>query len=281
MMIKHTDTNTKMKRERSKQAVVLAMESRWEEAVSVNQEVLDIFPDDVESLNRLGKALSELGHYSDARQAFQKAVDISPSNTIAKKNLERIASLGDDSPQRPPRHGGVPPHFFIEETGKTGITVLVDKASKQVLARVAAGDPVFLESSGNTLLAKNNLGENLGAVEPKLGMRLLRLMRGGNKYEAATTKIDQQCIQVIIKEVYRHPSQIGRLSFPPKGHDSFRPYVWEGAFHYGAEDDDAGSRNQPDDWGDVQESGIDDALVPRRAVGRPRRKTVVEEDGEL
>ena len=125
MMIQHTDTNTKMKRERSKQAVVLAMESRWEEAVSVNREVLDIFPDDVESLNRLGKALSELGHYSDARQAFQKAVDISPSNTIAKKNLERIASLGDDSPQRPPRHGGVPPHFFIEETGKTGIAVLV------------------------------------------------------------------------------------------------------------------------------------------------------------
>ena len=101
-----------------------------------------------------------------------------------------------------------------------------------------------MESSGNTLLAKNNLGENLGAVEPKLGMRLLPLMRGGNKYEAATTKIDQQCIQVIIKEVYQHPSQIGRLSFPPKGHDS----------HYGAEDDDAGSRNQPDDWGDV--SGI-------------------------
>jgi len=30
---------------------------------------------------------------------------------------------------------------------------------------------------------------------------------------------------VIIRETYQHPSQAGKLSFPPKGMEEFRPYV--------------------------------------------------------
>ncbi|MYA62592.1 MAG: hypothetical protein F4X94_08485 [Dehalococcoidia bacterium] len=51
----------KIKNERAKKAVALAMKNRWEEAVAVNQTIVRDFPEDIGSYNRLGKALSELG----------------------------------------------------------------------------------------------------------------------------------------------------------------------------------------------------------------------------
>jgi len=35
---------------------------------------------------------------------------------------------------------------------------------------------------------------------------------------------------VIIREVYQHPSQMGKVSFPSKGVDELRPYVDEKVF---------------------------------------------------
>lgn len=33
-----------------------------------------------------------------------------------------------------------------------------------------------------------------------------------------------RAVSIITREIYQHPSQAGRLSFPPKGTESFRPY---------------------------------------------------------
>src|SRR5215471_392767 len=51
-------------------AIALARESRWEEAAEKNRELLTLYSDDVSGYNRLGKALSELGHYAEAREAY-------------------------------------------------------------------------------------------------------------------------------------------------------------------------------------------------------------------
>ena len=49
----------------------------------------------------------------------------------------------------------------------------------------------------------------MGSVEPKLTARLLRLVRGGNQYEAAVTSASAQELSLIIRETYKHPSQAG------------------------------------------------------------------------
>ena len=279
-MMQQVDPRSKEKKDRAKQAVSLAMEQSWEEAASVNRGILALFPDDVEAFNRLGKALSELGRYSEARQAFQRAVELCPSNSIARKNLSRIGLLREDSPPAPSRKG-VPPHFFIAETGKTGVTCLVDQAPKEVLAKMAAGEPVYLEPREHKLLVKNSLGEELGTVEPKLGLRLLRLIRGGNRYEAATTSLNDRGIQVIIKEIYQHPSQMGRLSFLPRRHDDSRPNVWEGAFPGSADEDEEPAGDQADDWGYEAEAGLNDLALPKRPSSRARRQPSAEEDEDV
>ena len=80
----------------SQRAIELTLASRWDDAAAANRELLSSFPRDLSALNRLGKALSELGQYSEARRAYTEALEIDPGNSIAKKNFERLASLDEE-----------------------------------------------------------------------------------------------------------------------------------------------------------------------------------------
>jgi hypothetical protein len=53
-------------------------------------------------------------------------------------------------------------------------------------------------------------------------------MEGGNQYVAAVAAITESGdIKVFIRETFQHPSQAGKLSFPPTAGEVFRPYVKE------------------------------------------------------
>src|SRR3972149_9656314 len=93
-MAYHEEESTKLRRQSSKQAIALAIEGRWREAVAANQSFIESFPDDVDAYNRLGRAHMELGEYSLAREAYEKATKVDPYNTIARKNLNRLSRLG-------------------------------------------------------------------------------------------------------------------------------------------------------------------------------------------
>ena len=61
----------------------------------------------------------------------------------------------------------------------------------------------------------------LTEIAPKLGLRLSRLIEGGNSYVAAIASLSDGSVRVIIREIYQHPSQQGRPSFPAAGGDNF------------------------------------------------------------
>ena len=48
-MAYHEEETTKLRRQSSKQAIALAMEGRWREAVTANQSLIESFPDDVDA----------------------------------------------------------------------------------------------------------------------------------------------------------------------------------------------------------------------------------------
>ena len=127
----------KIKKDQVKKAVALAMQSKWEEAAQLNRAILEDFPRDLETYNRLGKSLSELGRNREARDAFQKALEISPNNSIAHKNLDRLRRIGDEAPST----GGASasPQAFIEESGAAAVTSLVNLGPPDRLAILAHG----------------------------------------------------------------------------------------------------------------------------------------------
>ena len=219
------ESQVRLRRQRSKHAIALAMQGRWREAIATNQEIIDSFPNDVEAHNRLGRAYMELGMYSQSKEAYGLTIELDPYNTIAKKNLQRLSHLGDALDSSEEDSQKAEPHHFIEEVGKAGVIDLYSLGAREILARTAAGNKVNLKIDGSSLVVENGRGEYLGQIEPKHGQRLIKLMEGGNKYTAAIISSTVDKITVIIREVYQNPSQAGQPSFPPRGFKSLQPSV--------------------------------------------------------
>ena len=230
----------RLRRQYSKQAIALAMQGRWREAIVTNQKIIDSFPNDVEAHNRLGRAYLELGIYSQAKEAYGRAIELDPYNTIAKKNLQRLSHLVEEASVSSEEDSHkAEPHHFIEEVGKAGVVDLYHLGTREILARTAAGDRVNLKIDGSNLVVESSRGEYLGQVEPKHGQRLIKLIEGGNKYTAAIISSAVDKITVIIREVYQDPSQAEQLSFPPRGFKSLRPYATNKTFSDESEYDEA------------------------------------------
>jgi len=221
------EEQARLRRQRSKQAIALAIQGRWGEAVAANKSLIESFPIDIDAYNRLGKAYLELGEYSRAKEAYNRATELDPYNVIARKNLHRLSHLPESLAGSEGDSRKIEPQQFIEETGKAGVVNLYRLAPLEKLARVVAGDKVDLKINGSSLIAEDSHGEYLGQVEPKHGQRLIKLMEGGNKYTAAVISSTEDMMSVVIREVYQDPSQVGRLSFPAKGIEELRPYVGE------------------------------------------------------
>lgn len=240
-----------LRRRRSKQAISLAMQGRWREAIVANQSLIESFPNDVNAYNRLGRAHMELGEYSQAKEAYRRALELDPYNAIAKKNLERLSRLGEAVVGLPEDSHHVEPQHFVEETGKAGVVNLYRLGSKEVLAKMVAGDKAYLKIDGSSLIVGNAQGEYLGQVEPKHEQRLMKLMEGGNKYSAAIISSTEGMVTVIVREVYQDPSQAGKLSFPAKDFKSPRPYI-----------SDRIVRRELEEFGEVEEEeAVEEAAV--------------------
>lgn len=233
------EEKARLKKQWTDLAIQQALSSQWEEAVSTNRNILNLFPAEPDAFNRLGKAYSELGQYTEARQAYAQTLKYSPQNTIAKKNLDRLALLQETPVQTHAGSERIDPRLFIEETGKTGMTELINIASGAVLAKVGVGDKVQLHVNGHTIFARNAVGEDIGQIEPRLANRLINFMEGGNRYAAAILAMEHRQIRLIIREDYQHPTMFGKVSFPSQGSgDTIRAYTKDSMLRYDRDDDD-------------------------------------------
>jgi hypothetical protein len=229
----------RVKAQRSKEAIDLAMQARWADAVDVNIQLTRDFPADVDSFNRLGRAYMELGKYTLAREAYTRARDLDPYNAIAARNLRRLNDLSE-SDNEEVETDRVEPHQFIEELGKSGVVTLHDLSPKEDRARMVAGDRVTLRAEGANLGVYNSRGVYMGKVDIKFAPRLMRLMAGGNQYAASVVKSVMDMMTIMIRETFQHPSQAGKLSFPPKGMDEFRAFAGDRKVEDDEEEDDSG-----------------------------------------
>jgi tetratricopeptide (TPR) repeat protein len=274
VMQNQTDDRVRLRRVLPEKAIALAMQNRWSEAADVNRKIIELYPNDADAYNRLGKALLEMGRYRDALTTYKKAIELDPNNIIAKKNVERLAHLAAQEPAaaaepakeapRTPNGEGerINPNIFIEETGKTGLTTLMKPGEHAVLLKLTAGDRVDLRVNENALEVYDEFGQYVGAVEPKLAKRLIGLLQGGNRYAGAVTTVADNTITIIIRETYQHPSQRGKFSFPPKAlpTGAYRPYMREGALRYGLEEDEEGMYDFDTDEADLDVDEAEEEL---------------------
>jgi tetratricopeptide (TPR) repeat protein len=277
------EERARLRQRLSKEAIDLALQGRWEEAEAINRSIIEQFPADAETYNRLGRALAELQDFDGAREAYFRALELVPQNTIAKKNLARLTSLSesmtalrDNSEKALVSRGRtrrVALDLFMTEMGKAGVVGLRNVASASILAKMAFGDQVHLEVAGQHLIVRSEDGEYLGEVEAQQGLRLIQLVKGGNRYEAAVLSAEADKVQVVIKEVYQHPTQAGRPSFPVRAEEHLRTRIRERLLRRGPTSDEGDTPLDSSDYEDEEDGGSEDEFLPEGF-------TVVGEDSE-
>ena len=220
-------SQSRIKRQLSEQAIAQAAAASWEDAADTNRKLLEYGPD-AEAENRLAKALWELGELAAAREHYQKALALDPTNRIAERNIDRLRLLLPEAGERTAAAepgSKAPVGIFVEETGKTGFAHLVELPGPRRLAQVNPGDLVDLIPEGNRLVAISN-GVRIGMVEPRVAARLLKLIADGNRYVAGVIAIGDRDVRIIVREILQDPRNYGKVSFPTAAKSTdLRPYT--------------------------------------------------------
>ncbi|MEJ5221934.1 MAG: hypothetical protein WHT63_08010, partial [Tepidiforma sp.] len=149
--------------------------------------------------------------------------------------IDRLAALRDAPVSAPPTQ--VDTRLFVEETGSAAVASL-QAVDPKVAAVLDAGDIVQLEVQGNAVNVLTVRGEYVGMIEPRIGLRLARMMKAGNRYSAAMVSTGEQP-KVILRETFKHPSMIDKVSFPQSRLSEIRAYTRRGLLR----------RDEDEEWG--------------------------------
>ena len=256
----------KTKKVLNQEALTASLEYRWDDAIALNDEILERFPRDAEALNRKGRAYMEQGKLAASREAYSEALKADPANMIARRNLQRLETIyqADGAGETAePRDMAIPrANVFVEEIGKTWIDDLTHPVENGILAQVAPGDMLKLVVEGERVFVRTMKDVQLGQVDQSIGSRMAQLMAIGHEFEAYALGQSMGSLRFIIQETVRAEESIGVMTFPrqvPPHLDLLREREQlslreEGDFLFGEEDeeDDVDVNDEVDDE-DVEE----------------------------
>lgn len=281
-----TDTKPKSRRQLVEQARRAALDGDWLEAAAINLDLLDRFPKDAGTYNRLGRVHLENHRYAAAFEAYSNALKVDPANMIARRNLQRLELLRRTHGADPSADGAefalpiIPrTNVFIEEVGKTWVDELVNPVSMEQLAEVSSGEQLQMEPQDQRLIVLRADGQRLGEVDAKTAERVLELIAGGNRYEVYALGLSAGSLRIILREVYRDPLQRGKVSFPRQISQT-RAYLRERDLL--RQRDEADFRFSDDDDEDLDEEETEalapDEDEPAATEGFEEDPVVVEEE---
>lgn len=212
----------KMETSLAQKAISLALQGKWDDAIKVNREILEVNSQDSEALNRLARAYSEVGEIGKARQTAQKVLKIDPVNTIALRCLDKWKVSGKikkDTNQT------VLADAFLEESGKTRLIELLNIGDKKLFVNLDAGEETKLVPFAHRVSVMTMDGRYVGRLPDDLASRLKSLMKSGNKYQVLIKSVKAGQVTVFIREMEKGATVRDVASFPPEKIDyvSFTP----------------------------------------------------------
>jgi len=195
-------------------AIEKALANEWEDAKSLNEQLIELNPQDIDSLNRLGFAFMKLGKFNKARDTYKKVISLDRTNPIAVKNLKRLDTVskskvnGNAFPMP-----SVSTNTYIEEAGKTKTLELKNVADKKTLSLLEPGDSAQLAIKRSKIFVQSSDKKYLGMLPDNVSMRLIAFMKGGNEYTACVKAVDEKSITIFIKETKKVAKFKNQASF--------------------------------------------------------------------
>jgi len=196
------------------QAIKLALESNWDDAININKEILTENPHDLDTLKRLAYAYMQAGRLVDAKEIYTQIIELDKTNPIATKNLKKLLALSQQkNGVTSPSHLNHMDNVFIQEAGKTKTVELTNVADKRTLMSLQHGDDIHLIIKRSKIFALTQDKTFIGMLPDNVGIRLIGFMKGGNEYQACVKGVDDKNVTVFIKETKRAKKYSNQSSF--------------------------------------------------------------------
>lgn len=194
-------------------AIKYALTQNWKEAIKTNQTILENQENSVDALNRLAFAYLKCGNINLSKQTYKKVLKIDKYNPIALKNLKWLSSINKtdihaeikDSPA---------PTVFLEEPGKTKIVTLFHTAPTRVLCNIISAQKVFLIAKKRAVEIRSTKETYIGVLPDDLSFRLIKLISGGNTYDAYIKNVSKNNVSIFIRELKKGKRFKNVPSFP-------------------------------------------------------------------
>jgi tetratricopeptide (TPR) repeat protein len=194
-------------------AINKALNGEWEEAIKINKLIVESNSDDIEALNRISRAYFELGDITKAKKYALEVIKFDKQNSIALKALSKYKAFKKLKSPTSKFHSSVNPSDFIEESGTTKSTELLNICSSDLLTRLSPGDELNLASHSHKVSITTMNNKYVGKVPDNLSAKIRLLTKSGYKYKVIVKSVDDKCIKVIIKEVKRGKGYENKKSF--------------------------------------------------------------------
>src|SRR3989344_6488967 len=198
------DSNPSISPNLTEQAIEAALGYRWEVALKINKQILKLDGQNIDALARCAKAYLELGRFNLAKKFYSQVLQCDPYNPIASKNLKIIKSFKKSGKPRPNGNGEfrLSASLFLQEPGKTKIVNLLNVAEPQKLSATFCGMKVNMIIKNRKITITDEFDNYLGVMPDDINYHLLKLLKGGNKYDLFIKAIKVNGLAVLIKETY-------------------------------------------------------------------------------
>jgi tetratricopeptide (TPR) repeat protein len=194
----------------SQSAIKASVSKDWKLAIELNEEILQTYPDDIPTLNRLGIAYSMQGKSKMSVDSFKKVLVLDPKNQIAKNNIDRLKANKETGLNNPYLQNV----SFIEEPGKSKVIPLVSVGEPKVFSTLNIGEPVELGTSKHKIKVATQKDIFVGYLPDNISHRLMELLKAGYKYKVFMKSVNAKVPSIFIQEVHSSKKLHGLASFP-------------------------------------------------------------------
>lgn len=196
-------------------AIQAALNCQWTQALEFNEQLIQVEPNNIECLNRMAKAYFELGKYQQAKKIYENVLNLDPYNPIAQKNLKKVSAFKKDGEinHSNGQMNSLSAAFFLQEPGITKSVTLIKVAEPSRLLTLSAGLMVNLVAKNRGISVTDSASHYLGVLPDDIAFHILKLMKGGNKYQAFIKSIKPNSLTIIVREVFRAKKFKNQASF--------------------------------------------------------------------
>lgn len=195
----------------TRKAVKLAFAGHWQEAISLNKQIVQLKPKNIAALNRLARAYTEIGEINKAKKTYQQTLEIDRYNPVALKNLDKLSLIKKTNKLN--KNTTKPLGIFIDEAGKTKTVKAIRLGQKNILVQLAAGDQLEIEPK-KRLISLSFHHDYVGSLPEDLSFRLIGLIKKGNQYAAFVKSAEKNNLTVFLRETFQSEKTSQTVSFP-------------------------------------------------------------------